>query len=312
MPSTESISSLAQASSNPEPTRNISSTMTDTGLENFFRLMRSGLSGPLAEIAKLSSRLETLRAAGLMPLPPAADESFENLAQISSQCEQYSRRLTELGSLLLDSPIEDDERLLLDQLISDLASEHADIARSRNVGLRIEAGDSPLAPVYASRHWLTESLEWLMVSLIEAAPSGSQIQIGLRQVGMHILVRGGVSNHAPSPKSRDLLGAPKHPPISIADAATWAQLDLAFVQAIVSMYGGMFKADLTAAGKLHQFTFTLPTGIATLKARQPNCVSCPIQLQTLQYASDLADLMSRHVQTSPTNDLTDTQRGNAS
>jgi hypothetical protein len=78
------------------------------------------------------------------------------------------------------------------------------------------------------------------------------------------------------------------------------------------MYGGMFKADLTAAGKLHRFTFTLPTGIATLKARQPNCVSCPIQLQTLQYASDLADLMSRHVQTSPTNDLTDTQRGNAS
>ncbi len=271
----------------------------DTGLTDFLQIMRSALTGPLAEIASHAERLEALHAAGLMPTTLAGEQSFDKFATLSRNYGKYIRRLTELGKLLLETPLEDDERVALDQLVGTVADGLADMSNSRNVCLHVDTGKKVLAPVYGSRHWLTACMEHLLEGLIDAAPACSHIQISLEQVDKHLLLRGSILPHEsraggrrPAPNQIDQT---VH---DISDVVTWTQFDLAFVHAVISMYGGMFKSELSESGKLHQFTLTLPTGIPKHPNLKMTCATCPMRQQSLQYASDLADLMARDSATS--------------
>lgn len=266
---------------------------TKTGLDNFFELLRLELTIPLARIAELATRLEELRAAGLMPATLAGEQAFAELVQVSRRSSEFIERLHDLGDLLADTPMEDDERLLLDSLVGEAAAGAGERARQQGVSLHLEEGKTLLAPVYGSHRWLATALRRLLDGLVATAPAGSHVVLRLRQVGRHQLIAGGVQAQPPAPGSRDLLRTARHRPTGPAGAATAAALDLELVHAIVETHGGMFKADVTEQGQLHQFTLTLPTGVAARKGkRQDTCSNCPLRQQTLQYASDLAELMA--------------------
>lgn len=293
MSRTTSVSRSPQAKVGAGVTAHLSTPATDIGLKNFFELLRRELTVPLREISHHAGRIESLRAAGLVPTTLAGEQAFAELADTSRRTVGFIERLINLGDFLIDPPLQDEERLLLDTILRTAAAQTNESCRSRNISLRIEDGSDLLAPVYGSRRWITLALRHLLESLIESAPANAHILVRLRQTGMHQLMVGSIQHGRPTPTSRDLLPQQRsRHPAGIATATDSAQLDLAMVHAIIELHGGMFKTDTTEDGKLHQFTFTLPTGLPARENRRPACTSCQLRQQSLQYANDLAILMA--------------------
>jgi K+-sensing histidine kinase KdpD len=266
---------------------------TDVGLRNFFQLLHMELSSPLAKVGTLSQRIDDLRIAGLMPSTLAGEQAFHDLAEVSRQCVSFIDRLADLSDLLSGGPLLDDDRLDAKEVIANAVSQVAEIAFEKNVGLRIEHGKQLLAPVYGSQHWLGLVLARLVEALITSASSGNYILLTVRQAGLHQIFSGKTHYSRPSGSSQDLLSTFTQNSDGVTNAINRAQFDLALVQAVIKLHGGMFKSDATSGDRIQQFIFTLPTGQPPQERKRSQCSACLIRQQSLQYANDLAELMER-------------------
>lgn len=266
---------------------------SEPGLSSFFALIRRELTAPLTEIADIAAKLADLPAAGLNTATLADEMSLAKLAGNAQRSADFIRRLFELGDLLVDEHIPNDERLLLVDVLNSVSGELVTASRARGVGIRVEDSKAELGPVYGSQRWLSLALRYLIHGLLDASPQGAHLLLRLRQVGMHQLISGTIQHGRPTASSRDLLhhSHGQHP-VEILSAGSRGELDMAMAHAIIELHGGMFKIDSSDSGQIYQFTFTLPTGSPVAKEGSGNCAICPIKKQSLQYASDLATLMA--------------------
>ena len=265
----------------------------ETGIDNFLRLMQRELVEPLRKVAELSGRIEELRQSGFMPTTLAGEQAFAELGQVARHSADMSERLIALGEVLSGPPLLTDERLLLANCLRQTAIGLAESARTRGFGFRLDDGVETLAPVYGSTHWLGVALRALLGLLADAAPTGTHVQLRLRQIGFHQLLTAGINHNAPAARDIDLLQG-KSPPVKAAlGAATRIDmLDLLLARAIIELHGGKLKTDVTESGVLAQFQLSLPTGEPQASRQRPDCAHCPFMLQAEQFAHDIGELLN--------------------
>ena len=247
------------------------------GVADFFAHLRSELTISFDEIANLASQLESI-SGDRSDLPLSSDHPlYSKLAATSRKAAGCIRSLSDLSTLLDDQVMPGDERLLLVDMFKEVSAEMAQVAHEHGVGLRLEDSNTQLEPVYASRCWVRQVLQQLIVNLIISSPAGSYLSFQVRQVGGHQLVSG-TSQHAhPLAASSDLIPPETQQNVSAFTSATISkQLYLSIAHAVIELHGGMFKVKSTEDGRLLTFTFILPTGIPDSEEWRPECAVRPI------------------------------------
>lgn len=265
----------------------------ETGIDNFFNLIRRELKEPLAKLAQLAARVEELQTSGYLSHTTSGEKLFLELSDTARHCNSVTDRLMKLGDVLTGSPLVCDERILLTETIRQSAFDLREHARKKNIGTRMEVAQENLAPVYGSAHWLRIALRHLLSLLINSTGADMQVLLRLRQVGFHQLLSGTIGHFRPPQGSLDLLQiTPSSLKSELAGAIRSDQLDLILARAIVELHGGTIKTDQTEGGSLNEFHMTLPTGEPQAMERQRNCSNCPHMLQAERYAKDIGELLS--------------------
>lgn len=293
------IAPLRPASARPQqeateiPPAVASNPSIQTGIDNFLLLFQRELAEPLKQLAELANRLDELQVAGFLPTTLSGQQTFTRLAEVAHHSAEVSRRLLELGAVLVDPPLRADERILLASQLQRSTEELANLARSRGVGLRLEDNRNNLAPVYGSAHWLGVALKALLGLLIQAAGPGTYLQLRLRQVGFHQLLTAAINPSQPAASSIDLLQNAHVATVkdALAAAISIDTLDLVLARAIVELHGGSLRTNNTGSDRLHQFNLSLPTGESAALHQHADCDHCPFQQQAEQFAQDIGELL---------------------
>jgi len=265
----------------------------ETGLDNFFNLIRCELKEPLAKLAQLAARVEELHTSGYLTHTMSGKKLLGELSDTARHCNSMTDRLMKLGDVFTGPPLASDERILLAETLRQSAIDLREHARKKNIAMRMEVTRENLAPVYGSAHWLRIALRHLLSLLINNTGAGMQVLLRLRQVGFHQLLSGTISHFRTSQGSLDLLQCtPSSLKRELACATRSDQLDLILVRAIIELHGGTIKTDQTEGGNLNEFHMTLPTGEPQAMERGRNCRNCQQTLQAEQFARDIGELLS--------------------
>ena len=163
-------------------------------------------------------------------------------------------------------------------------------------GYDIEGGDIPsIGPLHGSAKWLKNALLALFSGLEEGCSSSGRLRVQLRLLSDFIVLSAsGTENSARSitkPSEHGESGNPQLPP-------PYNALRMRICRRIIKLHGGQLSLRMLAdehedsGGAIHSFTLTLPTGLPTPDRSHASCTECRIQLQSLQYARDLAKVMA--------------------
>lgn len=150
--------------------------------------------------------------------------------------------------------------------------------------------------IYGDRAWIRRALETLLGRMGEGCPPGYRVQLALRQIGDYVILSANVvvdRTHGNAAHLGTGLPLPASP--------VGFGLRMQVCKRIIKLHGGVLKlvmgdpvpgwpADLLP---IESFNLSLPTGLPVEDRSRVSCSSCRVTNQAMEYARDLAELMSR-------------------
>lgn len=155
---------------------------------------------------------------------------------------------------------------------------------------------SSVGPIYGDRAWMKRALETLLGRMGEACPPGYRVQLTLRQIGDYVILSASVAvdrtRAAGTSLSTDL-------PAPISPVGFGLRMQVC--KRIIKLHGGVLKAVMGKPVQgwpaelvpIESFNLSLPTGLPVEDRSRASCANCRVTSQAMEYARDLAELMSR-------------------
>lgn len=192
-----------------------------------------------------------------------------------------------------------DERL---DLVDELQHLIPSLATHPEVHYVFSPQPGPRGMVYGSKAWLNQALRVLLESLGRSAPTASNIEIALRQLGDFVVVTGHVvAGSGSCPPAHAVAHDKAH--ASSKDQSVLPQeqaIQQAMCRRIIELHAGQLKLEyMPTPGvstaqepQIESFTLTLATGLPEHERSRVSCKECRYTLQAQAYALDMALLMS--------------------
>ena len=239
------------------------------------------------EIARFSSLLHECR------------DSIAQSTDLMQQANRLGKLLTEVGDLADLAQRDEvfaDERLAVADIVHAIVPKLPRTNGEDTIRYVLTDSNGNLAPVYGNQKWLSQALHTLLARLGRDCPEHGSVLIDLRQIGDFLVINGRATAD-----STGWYAAPALvPPTRSAD-----RLEAEICHRIIELHGGQIKVRLIdkeavqeggeAIGPIESVTLTLPTGVPSGDRSRVSCAECRITLQSMQYARDLAEMMSAGV-----------------
>lgn len=263
----------------------------ETAVQNLVRMVQNECRHPINDFVDSANQMLT----ELKLLAPAGSRKLaEALSEVELRghalVEQFSK-LAALAEISYGAPMYAEDRILLPEWISDVATRLESFARARKT--RVLSGDlsDSLPAVYGSRLWLGHALEELLRNaivhsppdsdiIISAMPSGNHVRIIVRNQGrlmvpMHMRSRPPLPFQRPTQSSIRKSG-------SILPALG---LGLSLVQQIISLHNGKLSVSEDPDSNV--------SAMLELPAGAPGESSGLDAEQARRYARDITRLIQR-------------------
>ncbi len=239
------------------------------------------------EIARFSSRLHECQ------------DSIAQSADLMQQANRLDKLLTEVGDLadlVQHDEVFADERLAVTDIVRAILPGLPRTNGEDTIRYVLTDSNGNLAPVYGNQKWLGQALHTLLARLGRDCPEHGIVAIDLRQIGDFLVINGRAKA-----ESAGWYAAPA----ATAAARSADSLEAEICHRIIELHGGQIKLRLIdkeaaqegseAIGPIESVTLTLPTGVPSGDRSRVSCAECRITLQSMQYARDLAEMMSAGV-----------------
>lgn len=236
------------------------------------------------EIARFSSRLHE------------SQNSIARSADLMQQATRLNKLLTEVGDLadlVQRDEVFADERLAVADIVRAILPRLPRTNGEDTIRYVLTDSNGNLAPVYGNQKWLSQALHTLLARLGRDCPEHGIVAIDLRQIGDFLVINGRAT--------ADSAGWYAGPTVALA-ARSADSLEAEICHRIIELHGGQIKVRLIdkeaapeggeAIGPIESVTLTLPTGVPSGDRSRVSCAECRITLQSMQYARDLAEMMS--------------------
>lgn len=297
-----SLSLPAELALGESPTQGATATLCRNSRRGYALLVR-----PRRAAAARAAPQETPEASllgsellGQMKLVAAELQDFPVADADAAAARARARRLgtvlqqvTDLAELRQRDESFSDERFLLGGLLREMLPR---LPRQRGDD-RIRYAVEDIAEsgaIYGNRRWVEQAMQTLLTRVAEGCPAGGQVRIELRQIGDFVVLTIGAGTDG-----QKLPFAPTPPARRQSEAHRGLALEIC--RRIVELHGGRIKLRTlsgapstgnAADDPIDTVTLTLPTGLPVADRSRASCTECRITTQAMQYARDLAAMMT--------------------
>jgi hypothetical protein len=228
----------------------------------------------------------------LAQTPP---EGPPELAGSVRQLNERLERLSDLVDVFGDDVLIGDDRMLLPEMVRNIAQDLAPLALAKGASFVIEGDREDLPPVYGSQRLMRRALHECLHNAVQHAREGvhssEKVAVGIqfRAAGHHLLVTiqnmGALSASAMAHHASAIF-RPVPPKAGAAPEPERLRIGLPLTQRILQLHGGTLRIEQDATDELN-VRLELPTGAPLRNTQQLD------MLQAQIYAEDLSKLMAR-------------------
>lgn len=267
-----------------------------TAIDNFLSLIRQELQQPMLSF---SADLQQVTDAmlGVPGVPPKLMEKAGEMARSGAKVAGRVSKLADLAVAFGGEPMVSDERLLLDQIVTEAARRAQPVAHERGVRLLLPEPEGVLPAIYGSRRWLVRAIDEFIENAMFHAARNSNIVLHLSRaetfVRMSVNNAGKVLDAAQAERAFIAFGKPA---AASNDRGRIGKLGmgigLALARRIVELHGG----NVSVHGEAEfgsTFVIELPTGAPGKEDTQLNLE------QAKRYAADMSRLLKRRAGKAP-------------
>lgn len=192
------------------------------------------------------------------------------LAKDAAMLSQNIDKLRDLVCVLSDGIVARDERILLQDLLSQAVRDVRPLAGARDVTLVLKPPRHEMPAIYGNQHWLRKAANEFLAQAIQDAQTGARVELSVQYIGTHALVRAHHPGQSGRPAPRRSFG-----------------LGLPLAERILAMHGGSVRIE-DEFGSL-DVILEIPAGAPANEDAQLSVE------QAQRYALDVAQLLARSI-----------------
>ncbi|MEO5342243.1 MAG: hypothetical protein H7842_02700 [Gammaproteobacteria bacterium SHHR-1] len=243
-------------------------------VDPFFKLIDKQALGLMDRLEGMLRRIEE----------DPEDEEAQEAPELAGHVAKMLGELRTLADLYQRDQVFNDERFGLAPLLAELLPQLPYRTGPGRIHYYYEEEEG-IGQIYGQRSWLGRALLALLTHLARACRGGMSIRINLRQVGDYVFVSGG--QFVDRNPSENAVRAPQK-----GKSEQITDLRIEICNRIIELHGGTLKLKMDAQGQMESFVTNLPTGVPAHDRSRVSCRDCRITHQAMEFAKDLATLMS--------------------
>ena len=267
-----------------------------TAMDNFLALLRQELQQPMLSFVNDINQV----ADSLHGMSGVSGKFIEKAGEVARSGTKIAGRVSKLADLAVafgGEPMVSDERLLLDQIVTEAASRALPVAQECGVRLLLPEPDGTLPAIYGGRRWLVRAIDEFIENALRHAARNSNVVLHLSRaetfVRLSVNNAGKVLDAAQAERAFIAFGKPAAASNDRGRIGKMGMgIGLALARRIVELHGG----NVSVHGEAEfgsTFVIELPTGAPGKEDTQLNIE------QAKRYAADMSRLLKRRAGKAP-------------
>jgi signal transduction histidine kinase len=259
----------------------------ENAIRNLAEMLHSEFNAPMRDFLTAVSGMRAefeLHADGNWPL----QDVVAGVSRKAASLEEVLGKISLLASTHKWSPMRGDDRIPVKTLVDEALLETKSLLARRQIRVMFCGLDDRLPVIYGSRLFLSRALAGYLAHMVERIGPGVNILISAKSSGNVVLLT--VTNYGETIPDKGIRAMLPLPDAAGSKPLEALNLTLSLCKRVVELHGGSLRL-VRENGKVGSIVFELPVG-APARLSGDSCSECSIALQAMQFARDLAEIMT--------------------